>query len=587
MNEGQSDGSNGDQFPQATLGSGSVRPGSNPSGFNPDRSSQTILGNAGSHSPTRHVVTLAFRYGEVSPCLISAQLSKSLCRETGASVILVEFKAQNRDGCLEDGRQPDLSLNGEFHMPSEIPKCDGGYYSLVLGINNDPPTPAGIVSLVRQLSRRFSYVLMASRTDAEAAPWLTECMLRSDLVYLFSDAYGEASEQVDRFIGLLPSRGIGEGSHVRVIGCMPGRNLPEQFNPLLMDSAVPIHLHVRGCAAAGSSGGDGRAADLFAADVRRLAREISGRLLGLALSSGAAKGYSHVGVIQVLEENGIEVDVVAGSSMGAYIGSLWAHGIDGAGLETIAREMEGRWALWSIIDPAFPPRQGFLRGFAVKKRLMRTIGASRFADLPRPLRVVAGNLATLERVVFSRGDVASAVHASCAVPGICVPVTINGETYIDGAVVDPLPVGVLRDVGIGRIIAVNVIPTPERIRSGLHAGREPERHQGFGLRKMFRKLMPANRKLNYFARANILEILLRSIYGAQIRIAETSCRQADVVLRPAISDDRWVDCCKPGKFIALGREAAQRHLEEIKALVATRNDVHEQEPAPATAATLA
>src|SRR4029079_19656113 len=119
----------------------------------------------------------------------------------------------------------------------------------------------------------------------------------------------------------------------------------------------PVHMFVRDCPtlAGGKEGRAGRGpTGIFRADVRRLAREVGGRLVGLALSSGAAKGFAHIGVIQVLEENGIEVDVIAGSSMGSYIGSLWAYGIDGTGLEKLAREMLGRWSLWSLIDPAFP-----------------------------------------------------------------------------------------------------------------------------------------------------------------------------------------------------------------------------------------
>src|SRR5262249_20441978 len=143
----------------------------------------------------------------------------------------------------------------------------------------------------------------------------------------------------------------------------------------------------------------------FRADIRRIARQISGRMVGLALSSGAAKGFAHIGVIQVFEENGIEIDAVAGASMGAYVGALWTYGHDGSALEKFARELEGRWSLWSLVDPVFPPRQGFLRGFAVKNRLMRSIGQARFGDLARPLRVVAANLATLERMAFCSGEV--------------------------------------------------------------------------------------------------------------------------------------------------------------------------------------
>src|SRR2546427_3169273 len=116
---------------------------------------------------------------------------------------------------------------------------------------------------------------------------------------------------------------------------------------------------------------------------------------------------------------------------------------------------------------------------------MRSIGQARFGDLVRPMRVVAGNLATLERVVFSSGEVASAVHASIAVPGICVPVTIDGEACVDGGIVDPLPVEVLREMGVARVIAVDAIPTPDRIRYALEAEQELARNTKKRTRRFF------------------------------------------------------------------------------------------------------
>jgi predicted acylesterase/phospholipase RssA len=133
--------------------------------------------------------------------------------------------------------------------------------------------------------------------------------------------------------------------------------------------------------------------------------------------------------------------------------------------------------------------------------------------------------------------------------------------------VDPLPVDVLRDMGVSRVIAVDVIPTPDRISYGLQAEEELARHQEAWRPKWFRKAFALDQQLNYFARGNVFEILMRSIYGAQIRLAEASGREADLVLRPDICDNRWLDFRMPGKFIALGREAAERHLDEIKALV--------------------
>lgn len=556
----------------------------------PSPSERSISLDSVSHPLARRVVTLAFLSERISASLISAQLARSLCAETEATVVLVRFESQNGQGATDKEVPPDLYLNGEFHMPPQVRKTEAGFYSLIVGVEGDPPSPAGIASLISQLSRHFRFVLIETPANERSAPWLLECLVRSDLAYLFLEATSPDVHHLEVVTREVRARCRNDGAHVKPIGCLADGDQIQDQDLLVERVAGPMHMFVRGCPmVSGLQKGAPRnnLTGSFGADLRRLAREVCGRLVGLALSSGAAKGFAHIGVIQVLEENGIEVDVVAGASMGAYVGSLWAYGCDGTELERLAREMEGRWSLWTLIDPVFPPRQGFLRGHAVKRRLMRTLGNARFADLARPMRIVAGNLATLERVVFSSGEVAAAVHASSAVPGVCVPVTIDGETYIDGGIVDPLPVDVLREMGVARIIAVNAIPGTDLIRSGLKAGREPARPNKSGVRKLFRKFFPVNQQLNYFARGNLLEILLRSIYGAQIRLAESSCQLADVVLRPTIYDDRWLDYRQPGKFIALGREAAERHLEEIKALVAKNELNYERELAPEPVATIA
>ena len=529
------------------------------------------------------VVTLAFLSDQISADLISEQLARSLCVETKATVVLVRLEPLADENRAGNGARSEPFLNGEFHMPAEVRQTEAGFHFITLGVRSDPPTPAGIASLVDQLSRHFRYVLIEAHAGASPAPWLTELLLRSSAAYLFATATAENVRRLTPVMREARARCPGGGVHVKPIGCLAAGESSDGFDLLAQRAGIPVHWFVHDtpfCGDETESGFPTGTPGLFQADIRRMAREVGGRLLGLALSSGAAKGFAHVGVIQVLEENGIEVDVVAGASMGAYVGALWAHGCDGGELERLSRELERRWALWSLIDPAFPPRRGFLRGIAVKKRLMRTIGESSFADLARPLRVVAANLATLERVVFSSGEVAAAVHASIAVPGICVPITIDGEVYTDGGIVDPLPVDVLREMGVAHVIAVNVIPTPDRIRSGIQQELELARRNGANPRKLFRKILPLDQHVNYFARGNLLEILMRSVHGAQIRMAEASCQQADLVVRPDIYDDRWVDYRNPGKFIALGRQAAERQLEEIKSLVAGKEMNHEQQSAP-------
>jgi NTE family protein len=292
--------------------------------------------------------------------------------------------------------------------------------------------------------------------------------------------------------------------------------------------------------------------------------------IGLALSSGGAKGLAHIGVLQVLEENDIPIHAVAGSSMGAYVAAVWAYGHSSASMEKFAREVEGRWGFLHLLDPVLLPRCGLLRGEKMGGRVKRAIGDAQFSDLPRPLRVVATNLRTLERVVFTEGKVALAVQASSAVPGVCAPVRIGDELFFDGGVVDPLPVDIVREMGVDCVIAVNVIPTPAYLRCRLEFQQEQaarHRAQLSRLTKMFRRTRDS------FAGVNVFDIMHRTMLGAQMRLAEHSGRHADLILRPLSFDGRWHDFHHPGKYIALGRRTAEEHLDEIKALI--RRHTHE------------
>ena len=536
--------------------------------------------------PRHRVVTLAFLSDRIPATLISEQLARALCAETTASVVLVRLEPGEGASAGDNGAQPDLFLQDGLRLPPQVIKTEGGFHFYALRVKSDAASPDNLAIWVSQLSEQYQYVVIEVLAAERPPRWFTEILARSDLAYLFVQPSSENVYHLDQVMRELRPRCPNAGAHAKPVLCLASGEQVDGFDMLVQRVTTPVHMCVHGCPKmigtrvpvpeAGPTG-------TFGADVRRLAREVGGGLVGLALSSGAAKGFAHIGVIQVLEENGIEVDVIAGASMGAYIGAIWASGCDGQELERLAREMEKPWSLWTLIDPVFPPRQGFLRGFAVKARLMRSIGHARFADLPRPLRVIAGNLETLEREVFASGEVATAVHASIAVPGICVPVAINGETYIDGGIVDPLPVDVLREMGVARVIAVDAIPSPDRIRYGLQTERELARLNDTPARKLFRKVLPVNQQLNYFAHGNLFEILMRSVHGAQIRVAEASCQLADIVLRPDICDDRWVDCRNPSRFIALGREVAERHLQEIKALVARKETTYDLAPAPVAA----
>lgn len=518
-------------------------------------------------------IIVAFCFSKTLPNdLIIHNLAESLFAETGQSVLLLRL-VPAKSPCAGAVPGLDEMIDSDFRVRECLPKPNGSAAELKLKVAGTAREAEHAAPLLSSLSRHFDYVLVqADAEDLSLAP-LLEFVIQADASYFFIHPGARDLGEFDSFLGDLRSRARGNCSDINPVVCL-GSN--ERFDDRHRLNSGCAHAFLHDCP---TSAFDGSIScvegPMFARDLRRVAREIGHCRIGLALSAGGAKGLAHIGVIQVLEENGIEVDVIAGSSMGAYVASVWAMGCDGQFMEKLAREVEGRWGRWKLIDPAFPPRKGFIRGEAVIRRLRNTLGDAHFADLARPLRIVATDLNTLERVIFASGEVAKAVHASCAIPGVCVPVTIDGETYIDGGVAEPLPIDVLSEMGIDQIIAVNALPPSAFLR----CCREKEKEQAEILRQQPGALNLVSRQVNYFANGNILDILMSAVHGSQIRVAEQAARRASVILRPLAIDAQWHDFNHPGKHIELGRQVALQHLDELKALVRKPVSHHEHEPA--------
>ena len=524
------------------------------------RASAVKLGAISGHQH-RIVVAVA-----LSPNLprhfLSETLAQSLRDETGESVLLVQLAPVAGNVARAD----DLSVESILSARVSLPRNNGTISKITLQVGDGAVVVESVHSLLRCLGSQYDCVILQGDLPGTPRWTLLEFASLADSIYLFLPAGTEGCRRYDSFVDDLRARAHGDTLDLHAVLCVSGK---EPANELTAFCNTHAHAFIHDCPPADASA----PTSLFTKDIRRLAREIGHCRLGLALSAGGAKGLAHIGVIQILEENGIEVDVIAGCSMGAYIAATWSVGRDGGEMEKLARENEKLWGFWRLLDPTFMPRQGFLHGDAVRRRLQQTVGKAQFCDLVRPIRVVATNLDTLDREVFASGPVAEAVQASCAIPGVVVPVTIGSETYIDGGVSDPLPVDVLKEMKVDRIIAVNAIPPSAFLR----CCREKEREQAELSKKRFSLLRNINQQVNYFARGNILDIMMRAVHGGQIRMAEQACAQADVVLRPLAIDAHWHDFNHPGKYIALGRKVALQHLDELKALVQPKAPRHEHE----------
>ncbi|MEN8699337.1 patatin-like phospholipase family protein [Bacillus infantis] len=174
-------------------------------------------------------------------------------------------------------------------------------------------------------------------------------------------------------------------------------------------------------------------------------------VIGLALGSGGARGFAHLGVIKVLKEEGINVDVIAGSSMGALVGCFYGAGLDIDRLYKLAGAFKRKYYLDFTV-----PKMGFLAGKKVKELIRLFTHGKNLEDLDIPVRVVATDLKAGEKVVFSKGPIADAVRASISIPGIFIPEKLEDRLLVDGGVIDRVPVSVVEEMGADLIIAVDV-----------------------------------------------------------------------------------------------------------------------------------
>ena len=305
--------------------------------------------------------------------------------------------------------------------------------------------------------------------------------------------------------------------------------------------------------------------------ITRIAREIGGVSVGLALGGGAALGLAHIGVLRVLEKENIPIDIIVGSSMGAIIASLWAIGKDAAGIEKIAHEFEQKKNLVNLLDPVVPI-SGLIGGRFIRHWLRKHIGDRTFYSTRIPLKIVAYDLIRREELVLESGSLINAIRKSIAIPGVIEPVREKGRLIIDGGVLNPLPTNILASRNIKKIIAVNVLQSPHDISESfalekdlelkeerLPFSKAPFRFLGF---RVLRVLLGPFKH-------NISDIIVRTLQATEYVLAEQSAQQADVVIHPDLVGINWFELYKVDELIKRGEDAARKALPEIKKLVET------------------
>lgn len=249
--------------------------------------------------------------------------------------------------------------------------------------------------------------------------------------------------------------------------------------------------------------------------------------VGLALSAGAVRGLSHLGTIQVLEEEGIPIDLIAGTSAGSLVGGLYALGHEVKYLKQLACSIN-----WEHISDLTIPKKGLIAGNRFLEFLRVLTQNKTFAETKLPFACVAADIRTGEEVVMNMGSVAEAIRASTSIPGIYCPYFHDGRMLVDGAVVNRIPINVARQMGADVVIAVDV---------------------GFGI---------GSSKVS-----NIFEILMQASDIMAREISRFHWPNADVLIQPEVGHISAMDLRKAQILIDMGAEATRAKIPEIKKLI--------------------
>jgi len=253
--------------------------------------------------------------------------------------------------------------------------------------------------------------------------------------------------------------------------------------------------------------------------------------IGLALGGGAARGFAHIGVLEVLEKEGIPIDFIAGTSMGAIVGAFYAYSGNLPAMHQLAVEL-GKKRLQLFTDLSIP-RTGILSWRKVEKELNNYLGKAKFQDLRIPFTCVAVDIDSGEEVVFKEGRGWDAVRASASVP-VMLPITeVQNHHLVDGGILNPVPVQQAKELGADIVIAVNVLPRLDKPEA------RPHHH-------------------------TLFSVLLKTIYIFNNRVIESSLAGADVVIAPDTLEIGYTDFQKAEECIARGKEATQLMLPAIR-----------------------
>jgi NTE family protein len=294
--------------------------------------------------------------------------------------------------------------------------------------------------------------------------------------------------------------------------------------------------------------------------IHRMVRKLLKSSIGVALGGGAAFGIAHLGVLRVLEQNGVPVDLVAGCSQGSIIGVGYAAGVSTEEMISIARDLGRKRNFFKAMDFTIT-RPGILAGNRIMEIFSPLLGEKKtFEDLVVPCRTIATDIESGERVAIGTGRLDSAFRASSAVPMVISPLRWGERALVDGGVSDPVPAETVTQMGADLCIAVNVVPPLKR-------GIETVMSRAY---RQLNRLNP----LSYLGESqelpNLFDIVMNSMQILQYELGNFKAISADILINPDLTDFTWIEYYRAEELIQRGIEAAEKAMPAIRKAIDER-----------------
>lgn len=249
--------------------------------------------------------------------------------------------------------------------------------------------------------------------------------------------------------------------------------------------------------------------------------------IALVLGGGAARGFAHIGVLKILESNGIPIHMIVGTSAGSFVGSLYAYGLNAYQIQKLSLDIQR-----SDIADFTIPDNGFIKGDLLEEYVNRMLRNTTMEKLRIPFYATATELPNGKETVFGTGNTGKAVRASCSIPGVFNPAMIGNKMYVDGGVVSPVPVDAAKRLGADVVIAVDI-----------------------------------SSDLDTTKPSGTIETILQAINIMSSRISVAQLSRADIVIRPLVGHIGSADFDRRNDAIIEGEKAALQALPKIREIV--------------------